>query len=114
MTAFNWKKNAKLTTVSASEFSQQSDSEREEEIDGVDWLCPAKRVCVSSRSSQLEDSQVKSNRLQREGALLAENERYWEAIKYWNEAIQLSPNVAVLHEMKSQVNLYVPSACHKI
>ena len=42
-------------------------------------------------------------RLQGEGALLAENGRYWEAIKYWDEALQLAPDSAVLHEMKAQV-----------
>lgn len=29
--------------------------------------------------------------------------RYWEAVKHWDEAIQLTPTSAVLHEMKSQV-----------
>lgn len=43
-------------------------------------------------------------RLQDEGALLAENERYWEAIKYWNEALQLTPESAILQEMKAQVS----------
>lgn len=42
-------------------------------------------------------------RLQEEGGILAENERYWEAIKYWDEAIQLTPDSAVLQEMKAQV-----------
>ena len=51
----------------------------------------------------LEDSRTKSKRLQEEGVLLAENERYWEAIKYWDEALQLTPDSAILHEMKSQV-----------
>lgn len=29
--------------------------------------------------------------------------RYWEAVKKWDEAIQLTPEEAVLYEMKSQV-----------
>ena len=29
--------------------------------------------------------------------------RYWEAVKHWDEAIQLTPTSAVLYEMKSQV-----------
>ena len=29
--------------------------------------------------------------------------RYWEAVKHWDEAIQLTPTSAVLHEIKSQV-----------
>lgn len=99
MTAFKWKRKDKLATSSATEFSQHSDDEEELEDD---WLCPpsGKRACVSS----LEDAAAKSKRLQSEGALLAENCRYWEAIKHWDEAIQLTPNTAVLHEMKSQVS----------
>ena len=78
-------------------FSQTEEEESEEP--GVDWLTAAKRLCLPV----LEDAEAKSKRLQSEGTLLAENERYWEAIKYWDEAIQLTPNVAALHEMKSQV-----------
>ena len=29
--------------------------------------------------------------------------RYWEAVKHWDEALQLTPTSAVLYEMKSQV-----------
>lgn len=50
----------------------------------------------------LEDSLGKSKRLRGDGALLAENERYWEAIKLWDEALQLTPHSAALYEMKSQ------------
>lgn len=34
--------------------------------------------------------------------------RYWEAIKRWDEAIQLTPNDEKLYEMKAQVcmNIY--------
>ncbi len=103
MTAFKWKKKAKLGTSSATEFSQQLESDEED----CDWLCRAKRVCVSSLGNpSLEDSQVKSKRLQSEGALLAENGRYWEAVKYWDEAIQLTPDVATIHEMKAQVRTH--------
>ena len=28
--------------------------------------------------------------------------RYWEAVKHWDEAIQLTPTSAILHEMISQ------------
>lgn len=65
----------------------------------MDWLTASKR----RRLVLLEDSRTKSKRLQEEGVLLAENERYWEAIKYWDEALQLTPDSAILHEMKSQV-----------
>ena len=96
MASFSWKRKAKLETRVDAAFSQ---TEEESEEPGVDWLTAAKRLCLPV----LEDAEAKSKRLQNEGALLAENERYWEAIKYWDEAIQLTPNVAALHEMKSQV-----------
>ena len=99
MASFSWKRKAKLeleTSVDAT-FSQTEEEDVEEP--GVDWLTAAKRLCLPI----LEDAEAKSKRLWNEGALLAENERYWEAIKYWDEAIQITPNVAALHEMKSQV-----------
>jgi tetratricopeptide (TPR) repeat protein len=58
----------------------------------------------------LEDKTTKSKRLQDEGVILAESERYWEAIKYWNEAIELTPENPVLHEIKAQVRLFRASA----
>lgn len=33
--------------------------------------------------------------------------RYWESITKWNEAIQLTPENEVLHEMKAQVLKYL-------
>ena len=101
MASFGWKRKTKLKTSVAAVFSMAEEEEDEEP--GVDWLSAAKRICLPI----LEDSETKSKRLQNEGALLAENERYWEAIKYWDEAIQLTPNIAALHEMKSQVTLAV-------
>jgi tetratricopeptide (TPR) repeat protein len=53
----------------------------------------------------LEDCEVKSKRLKEEGNILAEEERYWEAIQRWDEAIQLTPGNAVLYELKSQALL---------
>lgn len=104
MTSFGWKRKRPLQTRSAAWFTTTGASHEEEEgedstKDGVDWLSAAKR----RRLLLLEDNQTKSRRLGEEGAVLAENERYWEAIKYWDEAIQLTPDTAALYEMKSQV-----------
>lgn len=103
MTTFGWKRKSTLSSSAAAVFTDESkigyDPETNEVEEGVDWLSAAKR----RRLILLEDSIAKSKRLREEGALLAENERYWEAIKYWDEAIQLTPDSAVLHEMKSQV-----------
>lgn len=85
-------------------FDVQEDKSEESLADtaeaDTDCLHPAKRARLTI---SLEDRDTKSRRLQEEGSLLAENKRYWEAIKYWDEAIQLTPDVATLHEMKSQV-----------
>lgn len=107
MTSFGWKRKRVLETKAAADWFSSSGAsdankleEEEEDTEGVvDWLNAAKR----RRLLLLEDNETKSRRLREEGALLAENERYWEAIKYWDEAIQLTPHVAALYEMKSQV-----------
>ncbi len=83
---------------SASVFSEEK-VEGEGDFAEVDWLSAAKK----RKALLLEDSHTKSKRLQDEGSLLAEHERYWEAIKYWDEAVQLTPRFAPLHEMEAQV-----------
>lgn len=67
--------------------------------DEVDWLHAIKR----RREVLLEDCAAKSMRLKDEGATMAEQGRHWEAIKKWDEAIQLTPENPLLYEMKSQV-----------
>ena len=101
MTTFGWKRKRQRFGAAAAIFSQEEGKGEggEDEEEGVDWLSVAKK----RRVLLLEDSQAKSKRLQNEGAVLAESQRYWEAIKYWDEAIELTPGSAVLHEMKSQV-----------
>ncbi|KAJ3605321.1 hypothetical protein NHX12_027370 [Muraenolepis orangiensis] len=73
--------------------------EEEEDGEEVDWLHAVKR----RREVLQEDCAAKSERLKSEGALLAEEGRNWEAIKKWDEAIQLTPENPLLYEMKSQV-----------
>lgn len=112
MTSFGWKRKRPLQTKAAAEWftstsaTDEDDNEGaggDQSEDGVDWLSVAKRRCLLL----LEDNESKSQRLREEGAVLAENERYWEAIKYWDEAIQLTPNIATLYEMKAQVSLKI-------
>ena len=103
MTSFGWKRKRELPGSSAAAFSEDKVEEETEDLT-VDWLSAAKK----RKAILLEDSQTKSKRLQDEGSFLAEHERYWEAIKHWDEAIQLTPGHAPLHEMKAQVrNLVV-------
>lgn len=104
MASFGWKRKAG-EKVSKS-VVQQFEAEAEKAADdgpsqdhGVDWLHAIKR----RRESLLEDCAAKSRRLKEEGTLLAERGRHWEAIKKWDEAIQLTPGNPLLYEMKSQV-----------
>lgn len=64
----------------------------------VDWLtlAPKRKVIC------LEDGRAKSERLKQEGGVLAESERYWEAISKWEEALALTPEDETLHEMRAQ------------
>eukprot|EP00743_Colponemidia_sp_Colp-15_P008333 GILK01009050.1.p1 GENE.GILK01009050.1~~GILK01009050.1.p1 ORF type:complete len:322 (-),score=24.17 GILK01009050.1:27-992(-) len=50
----------------------------------------------------LEDANIMSLRLKQEGLFLAENGRYSEALKRWNESLEAAPS-AVVHELKAQV-----------
>lgn len=100
MTSFGWKRKRQVSGHTAAIFNEEEEEEEGENDVQVDWLSAKKR-----RVTLLEDTHAKSKRLQNEGAVLAEEKRYWEAIKYWNEALELTPRSAVLHEMKSQVTI---------
>ena len=99
---FGWKKRKRQ--LSANDVPAPfKDENEEDQLEGgsVDWLVVAKRRKILL----LEDNLAKSKRLQEEGVILAENGRYWEAVKHWDEAMELNPRSAALHEMKSQVKL---------
>ncbi|KAL5022578.1 hypothetical protein ScPMuIL_001733 [Solemya velum] len=103
MTSFGWNKKigGRVLKRAAATFAENTKIENDND-DEVDWisLLP-KRANIAS----LEDAVTKSQRLKLEGEKLAETERYWEAIKKWDEAIQLTPKDAKLWEMKSQALL---------
>ncbi|KAG7241236.1 hypothetical protein INR49_025979 [Caranx melampygus] len=105
MASFGWKRKAgeKVSKSVVQKFEAEAekaenDRPRHDEED-VDWLHAIKR----RREVLLEDCAAKSKRLKDEGALLAEEGRHWEAVKKWDEAIQLTPDNPELYEMKSQV-----------
>ncbi|TRY96218.1 hypothetical protein DNTS_013740 [Danionella cerebrum] len=103
MASFGWKRKVG-ERVSKSTLQQfQQDSEQPEaddaEKEGIDWLHAIKR----RREVLLEDCNAKSKRLKEEGVLLAQQERNREALKRWDEALQLTPEEAELYEMKAQV-----------
>ncbi|XP_036386030.1 tetratricopeptide repeat protein 33 [Megalops cyprinoides] len=106
MASFGWKRKVgeKVSKAAVQLFEAEAETEAEGAVhepdnDEVDWLHAIKR----RREALLEDCAAKSKRLKDEGALLAEEGRHWEAIKRWDEAIQLTPEDAALYEMKSQV-----------
>uniref|UniRef100_A0A8C1H3W1 Tetratricopeptide repeat domain 33 n=2 Tax=Cyprinus carpio carpio TaxID=630221 RepID=A0A8C1H3W1_CYPCA len=103
MASFGWKRKVgeKVSKTTVQQFEKDSEQADDEDVEkeGVDWLHVIKR----RREVLLEDCAAKSKRLKDEGMLLAEQGRNWEALKRWDEAIQLTPDDAVLYEIKSQV-----------
>ncbi|XP_008290953.1 tetratricopeptide repeat protein 33 isoform X1 [Stegastes partitus] len=104
MASFGWKRKAgeKVSKSAVKQFEAEAEKPEDKgpsQDEDVDWLHAIKR----RREILLEDCAAKSKRLKEEGALLAENGRHWEAIKKWDEAIQLTPDNPELYEMKSQV-----------
>ncbi|XP_078358554.1 tetratricopeptide repeat protein 33-like [Oculina patagonica] len=104
-TSFGWKRklpqNVARKRAAVFDESNQKPDESEDEPFELDW-----RVLLVKRGAlSIEDKVVKSKRLEDEGVSLAEQQRYWEAITRWNEAISLTPNNEKLYEMKSQTLL---------
>lgn len=101
---FGWKRKigAQVSKSASSEFESEAKDEDDPSLRNgdVDWLTlvPVKRKAMIG----LEDGQAKANRLVREGSVLAESERYWEALKKWEEALQYTPCDEKIHEMKAQ------------
>ncbi|XP_078657097.1 tetratricopeptide repeat protein 33-like [Branchiostoma floridae x Branchiostoma belcheri] len=108
MTSFGWKRKVgENVTKPSSAFSpgEQLENEHEVDPDEVDWLHAVK--IRRSVDGLLEDHLTKANRLKQEGCLLAETQRYWEAIRRWEDALELTPDDAALHEMKAQAYMEV-------
>jgi len=103
MTSFAWKRRASGNVIreASKAFEAESKDEDDDEVASgeVDWisLAPKRKII------HLEDAQIKSDRLKREGTALAECERYWEALRKWDEALLFTPLDEKLHEMKAQV-----------
>ncbi|XP_045159179.2 tetratricopeptide repeat protein 33-like [Mercenaria mercenaria] len=101
---FGWKRKigAQVSKSASSAFEEESKEEGDVSLSNgeVDWLtlAPIKRRTVIG----LEDGVAKANRLVQEGTVLAGSERYWEALKKWEEALQYTPCDEKIHEMKAQ------------
>ncbi|NXC25512.1 TTC33 protein, partial [Campylorhamphus procurvoides] len=95
MASFGWKRRIgeKVSKATSQQFEAEAADEKDvADDDDGNWVHAAKR----RKEILLED-------LKDEGADLAENRRYREAILKWDEALQLTPEDATLYEMKSQV-----------
>ncbi|XP_064799156.1 tetratricopeptide repeat protein 33-like isoform X1 [Oncorhynchus masou masou] len=101
MASFGWKRKVgeRVCKAAVQQFEAAAEKPEEDGVDEVDWLHAIKR----RREALLEDCAAKGNRLKEEGTVLAQEGRHWEAIKRWDEAIQLTPDNPLLYEMKSQV-----------
>lgn len=100
-TTFGWKRKAsgKVATDLSAAFEGNCADDNADPPDGVDWLSGYKR----RRNLLLEDCAQKSRRLRQEGTTLAELDRNWEALKKFDEALQLTPGDVTIHEMRAQV-----------
>ncbi|XP_021457724.2 tetratricopeptide repeat protein 33 isoform X4 [Oncorhynchus mykiss] len=100
MASFGWKRKVgeRVCKAAVQQFEAAAEKPEEDGVDEVDWLHAIKR----RRDALLEDCAAKGNRLKEEGTVLAQEGRHWEAIKRWDEAIQLTPDNPLLYEMKSQ------------
>eukprot|EP00049_Salpingoeca_infusionum_P014065 m.262032 g.262032 ORF g.262032 m.262032 type:complete len:223 (-) comp15586_c0_seq2:3633-4301(-) len=81
------------------EFALAEEDSDDSEGDGT--CCgqpPLKQTAVA-----LEDSASKAARLERDGIVLASDGKYNQALRLWNEAVDLAPERAELYEMKAQL-----------
>lgn len=80
--------------------SDNSESDHDEtNLENVDW----QTLLPKNKEKYQEEPNQKSERLYQEGITLAEEERYWEAISRWDQALEITPLNEKLYEMKSQV-----------
>ena len=93
MTSFGWKRKAscldKAGSKTSGAFSEGEQVEDSEELDpDFDWIAVAKR----KKFEALEDNKTLCERLKQEGVVLAEQEKYWQAIGRWDNALSLDPS----------------------
>ncbi|KAK2511010.1 Ttc33 [Columba guinea] len=103
MASFGWKRKIgeKVSKATSQQFEAEAADDKDvaDDDDDGNWVHATKR----RKEALLEDCVKKSKQLKDEGASLAENRRYREAIHKWDKALQLTPEDATLYEMKSQV-----------
>ena len=91
MTSFGWKRKASSlsSTSSKSKAFSESDQDNHDQEDDpdFDWIAVAKK----KRFEALEDNKTLFTRLKQEGVTLAEEEKYWQAVGRWDNALSLDP-----------------------
>ena len=103
MTSFGWKRKASSlqktdNNMRAFETAEQVEDDNNGNVDEFDWISVAKKRRVEA----LEDNKTLYNRLKKEGVTLAEEEKYWQAINRWDNALALDPSEPSVFEMKAQ------------
>ena len=95
MTSFGWKRKAPGLSKQSSKTQAFDESEQvtDEGDDNTkdpdfDWITLAKKKKLEA----LEDNKTLFARLKQEGIVLAEQERFWQAINRWDNALALDPS----------------------
>lgn len=104
MTSFGWKRKAPDKIEVAQKAFQPQEQPDEKEDPDFDWVAVNKK----KRFEPLEDNKARFERLKQEGISLAEEEKFWQAIKRWDEALAACGSDAPVLEMKAQalINLH--------
>ena len=121
MTSFGWKRKSSQLSSAPAVFTppdqDDQDKEEEEEVSDpdFDWIAVAKRRRVAA----LEDNRTLFLRLKQEGEVLslhslcifiiyylhtkvlAEQERFWQAINRWDNALALDPTGDIINTLYS-------------
>ena len=103
MSNFKWKKSSRVQVKRsfAAAFEDQGE-DGEEELSGSLGVSAAKREPLL----HLEDPETRFRRLKAEGIALAGEERFWQAIHTWNQALEIHGEDAGVLDMKCQVQYY--------
>ena len=99
MSNFKWKENRAPVKRSFATAFQDQDEDGEEELSDSSHSGPAKREPLL----HLEDPETRFKRLKAEGIALAGEERFWQAIHTWNQALEIRGEDAGVLDMKCQV-----------
>jgi len=108
MTSFGWKRKVSGLSsgnkTKAFDDNEQVDSDVDEQEPDFDWISVAKKRKLEA----LEDNKALFSRLKKEGTILAEEGKYWQAINRWDNALSLDPSDETVFEMKAQalINLH--------